>query len=61
MRADAARAEAHALGLAIHHDDGLLDIGRENARRSILGVADVLARDGTLATLLTLCHLESPL
>lgn len=58
-RSDAASAKLHLLALSIDVDRRSLNIGLEFALGFVLSVADIVARAGSFATLLTLSHLLS--
>ena len=58
-RSDAASAKLHFFALPIHIDRRSLNIWLEFALGFVLRVADIVARSGRFATLLTFSHLLS--
>ena len=59
-RAQAARADADALGLAIHHQLDALYVGGPSAFRVPLGMAHIAPMLKRLAANFTLCHRNFP-
>src|SRR6266849_1778269 len=53
IRFDALRADANPAHDPVHHDPDALEVGVPASRRLIVRVADIVSRDGTLATNLT--------